>query len=223
MVRQLPGPLTPNIPDRTMTATPLDLALYATAVLVLFLTPGPVWLALTARTLSGGFRAAWPLALGVVIGDAVWPLLAVLGVAWFVSVFSGAMLVLKWLASVIFVAMGFLVLRHADRGISGDSRLTRPGMWAGFVAGVVVILSNPKAILFYMGVLPGFFDLTRVTAWDVAAIMLLSMLVPLFGNLVFALFVDRARRLIASPRALRRTNQIAGCLLIVVGVVIVVI
>ena len=28
-------------------------------------------------------------------------------------------------------------------------------MWAGFVAGLALILGNPKAILFYMGVLPG--------------------------------------------------------------------
>ncbi len=204
-----------------MTASTLDLALYAGALLILFLTPGPVWLALTARTLSGGFHAAWPLALGVVVGDALWPLLAVLGVAWFVSVFSSAMVVMKWLAALIFVAMGATVLRKADRGITGDSRLTRPGMWAGFAAGVLVILGNPKAILFYMGVLPGFFDLTRVTAPDILAIVALSMLVPLFGNLVFALSIDRARRLMTSPTALRRTNLIAGCLLIAVGCLIV--
>jgi threonine/homoserine/homoserine lactone efflux protein len=32
---------------------------------------------------------------------------------------------------------------------------------AGFLAGLAAILANPKAILFYMGMLPGFFDLTR--------------------------------------------------------------
>ncbi|MDJ0627370.1 MAG: LysE family translocator [Rhodobacter sp.] len=203
-----------------MTATPLDLALYAGALFILFLTPGPVWVAMAARTLSGGFNAAWPLALGVVVGDAVWPLLAVLGVAWLVSVFTGFVLVLKWVAAGVFLVMGTLILRHADRTIASDHRLTRPGMWAGFVAGVAVILGNPKAILFYMGVLPGFFDLTRVTALDILAIVFLSMLVPLIGNLFFALFIDRARQLMTSPRALRRTNTVAGCLLICVGLVI---
>lgn len=203
-----------------MTATSLDLALYAGALFVLFLTPGPVWVAMAARTLSGGFHAAWPLALGVVVGDALWPLLAVLGVAWLVSVFSGFMAVLKWVAALIFLVMGGVILRHADRTIASDSRLTRPGMWAGFAAGVAVILGNPKAILFYMGVLPGFFDLTRITVPDILAIMALSMLVPLIGNLLFSLFIDRARRLMTSPTALRRTNVTAGCLLIAVGLVI---
>ena len=51
-----------------MTLDPNDLLLYAGALLILFLTPGPVLVALTARGLSGGFHAAWPLALGVAVG-----------------------------------------------------------------------------------------------------------------------------------------------------------
>ncbi len=203
-----------------MTVSAGDLALYAGALLILFLTPGPVWVALTARALSGGFHAAWPLALGVVIGDMLWPFLAILGVTWVVSVFAGFMTVLKWIAALVFLVMGALILKNAGRTIATDSRLTRPGMWAGFLAGVAVILGNPKAILFYMGVLPGFFDLTRLTWPDIAAIVAASMVVPLVGNIFFAFFIDRARRLLTSPRALRRTNLTAGSLLVLVGLVI---
>src|SRR6056297_407089 len=191
-----------------MTASATDLALYTLAIFVLFLTPGPVWVALTARALSGGYAAAWPLAFGVVVGDALWPLLAVLGVSWILSVWG------------VFLVMGALVIRHADKTIASDSRLTRPGQWAGFVAGVAVILGNPKAILFYMGVLPGFFDLASVTPLDVTAIMAVSMAVPLLGNLALALLVGRVRGLLTSPKALRRTNLTSGVLLLLVGLVI---
>ena len=203
-----------------MTITAVDAALYAGALFILFLTPGPVWVALTARELAGGFNAAWPLALGVVVGDIIWPLLAVLGVTWIVSVFSDFMLVLRWVACLTFVTMGVLIIRNRNKSISTDSRLTRPGMWAGFLAGVAVILGNPKAILFYMGVLPGFFDLTRLTWPDIALICFLSLIVPLIGNLMLSVFIDRARRLLTSPKALRRTNVTAGVLLVAVGLVI---
>jgi threonine/homoserine/homoserine lactone efflux protein len=203
-----------------MTLGLTELAFYAGALLILFLTPGPVWLALTARALSGGFHAAWPLAMGVVIGDALWPLLAVLGVSWIVAQVEGFMTILRLVGAGMFLIMGVLLIRNADKTIAADSRLTRPGMWAGFVAGLVVILGNPKAILFYMGVLPGFFDLTQVTAADIAAIMGVSMIVPFIGNLIFAMMIDRVRRLLASGRAIRRTNVTAGCLMILVGLVI---
>ncbi|MEQ9258977.1 MAG: LysE family translocator [Roseovarius sp.] len=203
-----------------MTLTAYDMLLYAGALLVLFLTPGPVWLALVARTLSGGVQAAWPLALGVVVGDVLWSLLAVLGVSWIVSEIGGIMTVLRIVAVAMFCVMGLLLILNADKGVSTDSRLTRPGLWAGFAAGLIAILGNPKAILFYMGVLPGFFDLTRVTAPDIAAIVALSFIVPLVGNLSFALFIDRVRRAMTSPKLLRRLNLASGGLMILVGVLI---
>jgi threonine/homoserine/homoserine lactone efflux protein len=82
-----------------MTISPTELGLYAGALFILFLTPGPVWVALIARALSGGFNAAWPLALGVVIGDALWPLLAVLGVSWIASSVEGFMVILRYVAA----------------------------------------------------------------------------------------------------------------------------
>ncbi|MEL6641597.1 MAG: LysE family translocator [Pseudomonadota bacterium] len=203
-----------------MTVTPAELLLYAGALFVLFLTPGPVWVALIARTLTSGFHGAWPLALGVVVGDVLWPFMAILGVSWIVSVYADFMAVLRWIACATFIAMGIAVIRHAGKAINTDSRLTRPGMWAGFLAGLAVILGNPKAILFYMGMLPGFFDLRALTWGDIAAICTLSFLVPLVGNLILALFIGKARALLNSPTALYRTNIISGCLLIAVGIII---
>lgn len=197
-----------------------DLALYAGALLVLFLTPGPVWVALTARALSGGFHAAWPLALGVVVGDVAWPLLAILGVNWVLSVYGGFLEALRWVAAAMFVTMGVMLGRHAGASISTDSRLTRPGMWAGFMAGLAVILGNPKAILFYMGMLPGFFDLSALGGFDIAAICAVSFAVPLLGNLVLAASIDRARAILTSPQALRRTNHAAAAMLVGVGLLI---
>lgn len=203
-----------------MTITPSDMALYAFALLILFLTPGPVWVALLARAMSGGFHAAWPLAMGVVVGDVLWPLLAVLGVSWLVDQLDGVMTILRWVAVVMFLWMGWALIQAKGSALSADSRLTRPGMWAGFIAGLVVILGNPKAILFYMGVLPGFFDLTQVTAWDIAVICGLSLIVPLVGNLILAAGVGRVRTVLKSETALRRMNLASGLLLIAVALVI---
>lgn len=203
-----------------MSLTLPDLLLYSGALLVLFLTPGPVWVALVARALSGGFHAAWPLALGVVIGDVMWSVLAILGISWILSLYGGFLEMLKWVAAGVFLFMGYLVIRNAGKTIASDSRLTRPGMWAGFVAGLAVIIGNPKAILFYMGMLPGFFDLSALTRADIAVIAGLSAVIPLAGNIVLALFIGRVRALLSSPGALRRTNITAGILLIGVGIVI---
>ncbi|WP_323804283.1 LysE family translocator [Sulfitobacter litoralis] len=203
-----------------MTIALPDLLLYCGALLILFLTPGPVWLAVMARALSGGFGAAWPLAVGVAIGDMLWPLVAVLGISWILSVFDMFMLGMRWIACGVFLIMGFLLIRHADAKIDRDSRLTRPGAWAGFGAGLLAILGNPKAVLFYIGVLPGFFDLRSVTAIDVGAIIAVSVAIPLLGNLAIAALVGKLRGLMSNPATLKRINIMAGVLLICVGLLI---
>ena len=200
-----------------MTISASDLLLYAGAMALLWVIPGPVWVALMARSLSGGFASAWPLAVGVVLGDMIWPLAAIFGLSWILSVYGGFLAVLHWGAAAIFALMGVLLIRKPAGSLTTDSRLTRPGRWAGFAVGIAVVIGNPKAILFYMGVLPGFFDLSRVTGPDIAAILLVSGAVPLAGNLGLALFLDRARKLIASPENLRRLNVISGALLICVA------
>ena len=204
----------------SMTLDFLDLALYAAAVFILFLTPGPVWVAFLARAMSGGFKAAWPLALGVAFGDAIWPVLAVFGVSWVANEIDGIMAILRYLAAVVFLVMGVFLILKVENTLGNDSRLTRPGMWAGFIAGVVVILGNPKAILFYMGVLPGFFDLTKVAFLDLITIVMVSSITPLLCNLILASFVNKARTFLQSSRAVRRINVTSGMLLIAVGLVI---
>lgn len=201
-----------------MTVTLQALWLYAGALVILWITPGPVFVALTARALSGGFQSAWPLAVGVTIGDVLWPLIAIFGLTWVLDQFESLMTILHWTAVAMFLFMGIMLIRHADNSLmTAEGRLTRPGMWHAFTAGVAAVIGNPKAIFFYMAVLPGFFDLRHVQGLDITAIVLLSMTIPLLGNLVTAYAVGQARRLLSSPAALRRLNIAAGSLLILVG------
>ena len=84
---------------------------------------------------------------------------------------------------------------------------------AGFTAGLLVIIGNPKAALFYLGILPAFFDLSRLTITDCIAITLVSSLIPFLGNLALAVMVEKSREILSSPAALRKLNTVSGCLL----------
>ena len=203
-----------------MTVSFHELLLYALGMAGLWAVPGPVWVALIARALSGGFGAAWPLAIGVALGDLVWPLAAILGLSWIETTYGDFLQILRWVAAAIFLVMGVMLIRKPAATLNADSRLTRPGLWAGFSVGVAAVIGNPKAILFYMGALPGFFTLETLTGPDIVAIIALSALIPMAGNLGLALFLDRARQLLSSPESVRKLNVGSGILLIAVGLVI---
>ena len=207
-------------PETELTVTAYELLLYAGGMALLWAVPGPVWLALTARALTGGFASAWPLAIGVAIGDIVWPLAAIFGLTWILSVYGDFLLILRWFAALVFIVMGVLLIRKPAATPAADGRLTRPGAMAGVLTGIAVVIGNPKAILFYMGVLPGFFDLGHLQAIDIVIILIISGLIPMIGNIGLALFLDRARRLLSNPESIRRVNLISGVLLIAVGIAI---
>ncbi|MCW1919217.1 LysE family translocator [Rhodobacter sp. KR11] len=204
-----------------MTLTGLQLGLYALGMAGLWAVPGPVWVALLARTLSGGFASAWPLAVGVTLGDCLWPALAIFGMGWVLGLYGDALVVLRWGAAVVFALMGVMLIRKSGALMGADSKLTKPGRLAGFLVGVAAVIGNPKAILFYMSVLPGFFgDLSKLQALDITAILAISVAVPLVGNLVLALFLDRVRTLLAAPERVQMLNRASGALLILVACVI---
>lgn len=203
-----------------MSVSIYELFLYALGMAGLWAVPGPVWVALIARALSGGFASAWPLAIGVALGDLVWPLAAILGLSWIETAYGDFLSLLRWVAAAIFLVMGTLLIRKPAATMKADSRLTKPGLWAGFSVGVAAVIGNPKAILFYMGALPGFFALERLALPDIVAIIAISAAIPMLGNLGLALFLDRARQLLSSPQSVRRMNVGSGLLLICVGLVI---
>ncbi len=203
-----------------MTITFEQALLYALGMAGLWAVPGPVMVALLARALAGGFAAAWPLAVGVALGDLVWPLVAILGLSWVQSVYGDFLNVLRWAAALVFLVMGYRLIVAPAGDLRGNSRLTRPGIWAGLTVGLATVIGNPKAILFYLGALPGFFPLERLTGTDIALILGISALIPMLGNLGLALFVDRARSLLSTPESRRRINITSGLLLIGVGLAI---
>lgn len=200
-----------------MTLTAQALWLYAGALVAIWLTPGPVWVAIMARALSSGWAGVWPLALGVAIGDVLWPLVAIFGLALLVGDQAALLWVLRWTAVAVFLAMGLALLRHAGRPVDTDGRLARRGRWAGFSAGLLAIVGNPKAALFYVGVLPGFFRVGDLRAPDIAVIAALSGAVPLALNLGMGAVLGALRQRLATPAGLRRMNLASGWLLVAVG------
>ena len=194
-----------------------ELSVYAFALFLLFLTPGPDWVALTARCLQSGFSGGWPLALGVAVGDCLWPLLALLTLTQFAQIYAELLESLRFLAVAVFLMLGVQLIRAPVVAPEAGGRLTQPGRLTGFIAGVLVILGNPKAILFYLGILPGFFDISVLTTIDITMVVIISALVPFMGNLLFILGVEKARTILTSQAGRRRLNVATGSVLIAVG------
>ena len=201
-----------------MTIDSNQIFLYFLALVILFFTPGPVWVALIARTVSGGAKSSISLALGVSLGDMLWPFVVYFSLSLLISLYSDILLIFRYVASFVLILMGLQIIYLRNKTVSEDHRLTKSGFIAGFYAGFIAVTANPKASLFYMTLLPGFFNFELIGIVDVCLISLLSFSIPMIGNILMILFVAKVRSLLSSPYAVRMTNLISGILLVFVGI-----
>ena len=203
-----------------MTITNGQLVLYFGALIILFLTPGPVWIALIARTVSGGTKSAISLALGVSLGDFLWPIVVFFGLAFLVSLYSEILILFRYLAAIILTLMGIQTILNSRKILYLNSQLTKSGFFAGFSAGFIAVTANPKASLFYLTLLPSFFNFDTINFFDIMIISIVSFSVPMIGNILMILFLSKVRSFLSSPNSVRITNVVSGVLLIGVGVII---
>ncbi len=203
-----------------MTITSGQIILYFGALIILFLTPGPVWVAIIARTVSGGSKSSISLALGVSLGDMLWPIIVFLGLGFLISLYSDILLVIRYFAAAILAIMGLQIILKRNYISKENDRLTKAGFFSGFSAGFIAITANPKASLFYLTLLPGFFDFSKINMFDLTIISITSFSVPMIGNLLLIFFLDRVRFFLSSAKAISTTNLLSGISLIIVGIVI---
>jgi threonine/homoserine/homoserine lactone efflux protein len=203
-----------------MTITSAQLFLYFGALVILFLTPGPVWIAIIARTVSGGVKSGMSLVLGVSLGDLLWPIMAYFGLGLLISLYSDILILVRYMAAIILVIMGIQTVLASRKGIKANDDLTKSGFFAGFTAGLIAVTANPKATLFYLTLLPSFFNFGEIGLTDLVIISGTSFAVPMLGNILMILFLVKAKTFLSSPSAVRMTNIVSGLLLVLVGIVI---
>lgn len=202
-----------------MTITLTELGIYALALFILVATPGPVVVATIARSLSTGWRSTMPLSAAVAIGDVLWPLTAIFGMAAMVQVYGEIMEVLRYAGAAILIWMGWRMFSGSKEVLQADPdpTLMRRTARDSFVAGLLLSAGNPKAILFFVGILPNLFDIAALTALDVVVILAFSAAVPFLGNVSWALLAHQARALFRTPKMVKRVNQGSGATLMGVG------
>jgi len=89
-----------------------------------------------------------------------------------------------------------------------------------FFGGIALTLGNPKVIVFFLSILPLAVDLDALTPLVFAEIAVLITLIIGATMLAYAYAADRARRLVTSPRNLRRINRLTGGVMAGAAVVI---
>lgn len=181
-------------------------AVYALAVA----TPGPGIAAIIARSLAHGAKGAPAFIAGFVAGDLVWFTIAATGLAALAKTAATLFIAIKWAGVVYLLYLAWkLWTAPAERVEVRDDDGRQHG-WRAFIASFMLTLANPKAILFFLALLPTVIDLASMNTVRFLEISLaIALVLPaVLGSYVF--LAARARELFTTPQAVRRLNRSSG-------------
>lgn len=200
--------------------TLISMLALAGAMFLLAVTPGPGVFATVARSLASGFGHASMVVVGIVVGDLVFLLLAIYGLASFAELLGDFFLVVKIAGGLYLVWLGYRIWTSEPE--PSEVKGIRELSWKqNFLSGLVITLGNPKVILFYLGFLPTFLDLAALTTVDVVVVATIVSIVLGAVMLAYAWSAARARQLFESRRAKRAMNRSAGGVMIATGSVLI--
>ena len=194
-----------------------SLSAFVGTMAVLAVVPGPSDLIVVARSISSGLVQGLLTVLGIITGDLIFIAVAVLGLSAFAESASGGFAVLKILGAVYLGWLGATSCLAACRPSTADHvlELDLPSAKAsGFISGLLITLADPKAILFYAGLLPGYLDLTQATAIDTGIVAGAAILIVGIVKGTYAFLAERFRHLLTNPKAQQTLQLLAGLTLI---------
>lgn len=186
-------------------------------MLILSAVPGPSDFALAARSASAGFRQAMVMTLGIISGDAILLCVAVLGVGAVTAALGENSFWFGYLSAAILGWYGIGLLRSSN-GSVGQPAL-KASSASSYLAGLLITLGEPEALLFYIGLLPAFVELESISMSEIGLILLLAALAIGCVKTTYAWLAMKGATLLAS-RCRRQLALLAG--LVLVGAALVV-
>ncbi|MEZ8047492.1 MULTISPECIES: LysE family translocator [Vibrio] len=186
------------------------------AMLLSAAIPGPSVLAVLSRSLSFGWKQGLLVVLGVLIADYIFIFLALSGLSALASAMGEFAKVIKYVGVTYLFWLAYTTWT-SDVSESTSTSSEQGTKASSVTIGLLMTVSNPKAILFYMGFFPAFIDLKTFTTTDVMMILVIST-VAVGGVLsLYACTASKARFVFQGRSAKMLLNRLSGGFLATCG------
>jgi threonine/homoserine/homoserine lactone efflux protein len=186
------------------------LVLFSMMYLIATATPGPGIAAILARVLGRGRDGMGSFIAGYVVGDLIWFTLAATGMSMLAKTAHILFLGIKYAGAAYLLYLAYRLWTSSVEAMTVSDVRSQESRARLFLSSLTLTLGNPKAIIFYLALLPTVIDLPNMTVRAFVEVagaicIILSSVLTTYSIAAF-----RARRLFKSRRALRWLNRSTG-------------
>jgi homoserine/homoserine lactone efflux protein len=195
---------------------PLELYLaYVLACAVITLIPGPTVTVIIANSLAHGTRAGLLNVAGTQLGLGLMMAILVVGLSSVIAAMGWIFDWLRWAGALYLVWLGWKLLRAPDV-LHDVQRSVRP-RGGFFLQGFLVLMANPKALLWFGAFIPQFVDPTGNYVAQIVLLGVTAMAVALASDGAYAVLTGRAGAFLSKTRV-KLISRLSGGFLIGGGI-----
>jgi len=195
---------------------PLDLYIaYILACLLIAIIPGPTVTVIVANSLKHGTRAGLLNVAGTQLGLGLMMLTLVVGLTSVIAAMGWLFDWLRYAGAAYLVWLGWKLLRYPESITQGEAVSVPRGGF--FIQGFLVIMANPKALLFFGAFIPQFIDPKGNYVAQIVLLGVTAMVIALFSDGAYAVLTGRAGALLSKKRV-RLVSRLSGVCLIGGGI-----
>lgn len=194
------------------------LALFV-AAWAISLSPGPGAVASMAAGLRYGVWPGTSLVAGLITGYSIQFIISVIGVAAIIQTSPILFEVIKWVGVSYLIYLGIKQYRSPVSMVRVDVS-NMPSATAGklFLQGFLIDITNPKAAIFLLAVIPQFIDTSQPLLLQYFLICLTLCGVDLIVILAYLSLAVNLVKLLKNPHATARLNKIFGVCFILAAI-----
>jgi threonine/homoserine/homoserine lactone efflux protein len=189
---------------------------FVAACIALALLPGPIVSLLIANGLRYGTRAALINVAGAQAGLAIVIGIVAVGLTSLMATMGYWFDWVRFAGAAYLIWVGIRLIRSPVEGISVDEK-PAPPRGGFFLQGFLVLMSNPKVLIFFGAFIPQFMDMNQPHFPQVALLGATFMVTAAMTDAIYALLAGRAR-LFFSARRTRMVSRISGGFMIGGGI-----
>jgi len=202
--------------------TSINIATLFGTMLVLAALPSASSMAVSARSATSGFQHGMVTLAGIVTGDITFLIVAVYGLSFLAETTSIFFAIAKYMGGAYLVGLGGVTLWRQKQPADKFQETTEFSFSSSFLTGLLITWGDQKAILFYLGFLPAFLDLSDVTFLETSILVAVSILAIGGGKLAYVLMAGKAGSLIKHSKAKAAIKIIGGITMITVGLIVII-
>ena len=188
---------------------------FVAACIALALLPGPVVTLVIANGLRHGTRAALTNIAGVQAGLAIVIGIVAVGLTSLMATMGYWFDWVRFAGAAYLVWLGIKLIRSPVEGVNADA--PPPPRGGFFLQGFLVLLSNPKVLVFFGAFIPQFMDMSRDHVSQVGLLGVTFMITGAITDSIYAVLAGRARAFFSARRT-KVLSRISGGFMIGGGI-----